>query len=140
MSEYKKEEAVQEASEIQELAGKKAGEEDYYLAEAMLMDEKSAGKKERYDSLAKGRITVIPPEYDKYTMIRLDTLDKEEFRLFNMAARNVTEQYGGFNQIGGGNESGDTAWELWKLPKDVLPYQVVREIEAKMAEYKKLGW
>ena len=74
---------------------------------------------------------VVPP--DKNPMVAINTSDKFAFRIFNMAARDVTKQYVGFNQVGNAESSGYSAWELWRLG-DTDPNAVVAMVQAKYDE------
>jgi hypothetical protein len=80
---------------------------------------------------AGGRVHIRPPESDKRMMLALRTEDPELFGLFNDAANEVTKKWGGFHQIGAGDNEGLTAFELWKKP-DVPDEKLLEEVKKVM--------
>jgi hypothetical protein len=133
---YTPEEALTEAEKMQALVGNHGTKEEYTLSEQIIEDERANDPQLQKESFQKGRVTIIlptPPINLNYT-IAFDANTPEEFKLFNTAAREVTHQYHGFHQVGSHYKVGYTAWELWQLPNDAHPYEIVKQIEEKMRE------
>jgi len=72
-----------------------------------------------------GKVHIRPPMDDKKIMVSLYTPDLELYELFNDAASRITREWGGFHQIGAGEENGLSGWELWKKP--TIPNQEILE-------------
>mgnify|MGYP001594548226 CR=1 FL=1 len=140
MKQFSFEKAKEEAEEIRQLTGKKGTKEDFDIAENLIEAENAKDPKKIAEAYYEGRVFVMPPDMDKHVMIALNTNDSHEYELFNMAAGKVTKKYHGFHQVGAGEREDFSAWELWDIPKDVDPYQIVREVEEEMRELKKLGF
>jgi hypothetical protein len=99
--------------------------EDKQAAEELV--EEDLLRQNPQDRLEHGLITYMPPYSDKGPMIALSTSNKQLYQLFNAAASKALREYHGFHQIGSYQDSGYTAWELYR---NELPsaYMLVKQV------------
>src|SRR3989338_1903493 len=131
---HSKEDAQSEAEKMQSLAGKNTTTEDYETAHQIVSE--NLPEAEHWDKLKKEYITIQPPIPGMNSLygIEFNTDDRVLRKIFNIAAKEVTQKYGGFNQSGGLEDTGYTRWELWKWPNEIPPTKGVDEIYEKMRE------
>lgn len=120
----------QRALRIKGMVGDSPGPEELAEAETLAEEEiiNSIREKRKLDSLPDGLIGIIPPEPEngKGMMVSLYSEDPVTLSVFNLAASEVTEKHGGFNQVGARNKTGLSSWEL-RTPKNARSLDVIRE-------------
>ena len=131
---HSKEDAEKNAEKMQELVGGEGAAEEYETANQIVSENLSS--EENWWKRNKEYITIQPPIPGMNSLygIEFNTDDRVLRKIFNIAAKEVTQKYGGFNQSGGLEDTGYTRWELWKWPNEIPPTKVVDEIYEKMRE------